>query len=263
MTAQTPHVLLNECEALDFDGLHLRNVLLCDPDAPRQWGDLYRARAQATPDRRFLCSALWAGYRCVYRVDADARISLVAFDYPFHEGRPADIVNEAMPGDFWLCMSERFGGPGAYVPVKDGQVQPREHWLFELEHGHRYVLGRDLKPGEWPPPLPSRHELAERSQTCSLLVRAVGGLLLAEHKLYVDHNIARTPSYLADHAPANAVYVRLSAGSHTVTLREWDPEKPNRMESATVGFDLDSGEGVEIVASQAEGRLCLEFASRV
>ncbi|MGH8082833.1 MAG: hypothetical protein ACREP7_19805 [Lysobacter sp.] len=263
MTAQAPQVLLNECEALDFDGLHLRAVLLSDFDASGGWGDFHAPRARATPDPRFVCTALWSGYRSVYRIDSAAHISLVGFDYPFHKGRPADIVNEALSGDLWLYFSERFGGPAVYVPVKSGCVQAREQWCFEMERGQRYVRGRDLRDGEWPPPPPlSHYEANERARRCSLVVRAEGGLVLAEYKLYVDRNIARTPAFFADRAPGNGVYVRLSEGSHSATLREWDPAGLDRMVSNTLQFDLDPGEAVEIVASRVDRRLRLEFSAQ-
>ncbi|QQQ02215.1 hypothetical protein [Lysobacter enzymogenes] len=152
MTAQRPYRLTNECEALDFSGLHLYRVLAHVPDSESGWDmrQSYRTLATPSPDTKIRCSALWSGYIPVYRVDAQARFWLVEFIYPLEKERPPESVNEPIQGDAWLFFCERFGGPAVHVPVKDGAVRGREEWMFQLDR-ERFVVGSELEAGAWPP----------------------------------------------------------------------------------------------------------------
>lgn len=237
-------------------------MYVADKEPSWDWGEDYRPRRAATPSAGVQCSALWRGYRSVYRVDASARLSFVAFEYPFDRYRSSEVVDEPISGDVWLRLSEDFAGPAVMVPVKCGVVQAREQWLFELERGRRYVLESDLRDGDWPPPSPpDAAEARERALPCDLVVRG-DGLVLADYWVYLDRNVVRTPHFFTGRAPANGVYVRLSSGPHIVTLRTPYVGSPDREASNTLKFELETEQSIEIIARRTESGLSLDVCSR-
>ncbi|QWP78385.1 hypothetical protein J5226_08340 [Lysobacter sp. K5869] len=264
MTAQIPDLLINECEALDFSGLHLRRVLKHVPESRYGWDfrEGYRPKATPTPRREVRCSALWAGYRSVYRVDASARISLVAFEYSFDKGRPAEALQEPLLDDVWLRLSEKFGGPGIHVPVRSGVVQGRESWLFEIDRGGTFLLASDLKEGQWPPELGDPYDAWLEAMPCRIVVRGAEDVVFDQYDVYLDRYVTRTPIRLRDVAPGNGMCTRLAAGSHVVILRERVRGKLDRKESNALRFSLEVGQSIEIVARRSGGQPYLEISEK-
>jgi hypothetical protein len=134
MTEQLPDSLLCECDDIDFKDLELYGIATGDITTNNGWGDEYTFAAKATPDPNYECSALWSGYRSIYRLDSSGTLTLESFDYPFHEGREADVIGEQLVGNFWLILKPSFEEARTYVPFQNGViVKDRSRWIHE--HG--------------------------------------------------------------------------------------------------------------------------------
>lgn len=142
MTAQIPEGLINLCPALELGALELHAVIRGDPALNHGWGEPYVFQRPPRPGdgSAGLCSALWRGYVATLCVEADARVVLLSYDYPFREDIPPaqrmESVGEALVGDYWLVFKERFFGPRVYVPARDGHlVVDRTRWVHEPDRG--------------------------------------------------------------------------------------------------------------------------------
>jgi hypothetical protein len=141
MTAQMPDEVVNLDPRLNLGDLRLYAVVQGDITADHGWGTFYPFQRKPTLiDERFWCSALWRGYVAHYRIDAEARVTLVRFGYPFRHDLPederAEDIGEELIGDYWLVFKDRFFGPRTYVPARDGRVVPeRDQWSFEPDPG--------------------------------------------------------------------------------------------------------------------------------
>lgn len=112
MTTQAPDILINRFPKLDFEGFDLNYIL--GPGAP---GTRLQLVYQSTPDARKMRlgvnSGNWNGYRKVFLLGSDGRLTLDRFVY---NAESDDIVQEPIEGDFWLVML----GPVADPDADDG-----------------------------------------------------------------------------------------------------------------------------------------------
>lgn len=264
MTAQIPDKLHNDCAAVDLTGLSLYRITADAPHKPHRWeGGCHQLAAQATPDPGIRCTALWSGYLSVYRLAADGGLTLEAFEYPFHRGRRPEWVGERLRGDFWLALRRSFFDFNVYVPCRDGRVVvDRAQWRVETDGGE-FASGSEFLPGYEQPRKPGLLEKLRREHlakaTATLIVCADASLPLADYTLYVDRNhagrgIDRGVAGLGD----NSVHIRLSPGSHVVTLREGKVHKPDRLVSNTLQVEFAEHERVTVRATLIDATLSLE-----
>ena len=142
MTAQDPDKLLNECPTLDVEGLYLFGIIRGDIDTNHGWGEPYVF--ESTPkakDEQYWCSSLWRGHVASYRIEANGRVTLLRYDYPYHYHLPeeerTEDLSEELSGDFWLVFKDCFFGPRVYLPACDGRVvADRSRWRREPDEGH-------------------------------------------------------------------------------------------------------------------------------
>ena len=139
MTAQIPDRLINDYPEIDLSGLHVYAVIVGDIEANHGWGEPYAFTIQASPDPRVMCSALWRGYVSLYQLNDAGHLTLTGFEYPFHTGRAAESVTEALVGDFWLLVKESFFANRIYIPFLNGVVvKDRSRWVHETRPNNSF-----------------------------------------------------------------------------------------------------------------------------
>jgi len=132
VTAQMPDRLFNDYPAVDLTGLKLYGVVIGDITKNHGRGKPYPFECRASPKRGKLMSALWSGYLSCYRITQVGQLQLEGFMYPPDRDRPREEVLETLKGDFWLLLSEKFGGPRTYVPFRGGMiVADPSQWVRE------------------------------------------------------------------------------------------------------------------------------------
>lgn len=129
MTAQLPDELENHCPPLDLDGLELYGVVRGDITTNHGWGEPYAFQRPPGPaDPRTTCSALWRGHVATFRVDADARVTLVRYAYPTFEVVGSDIrrtdriepVGELLTGTSGSCSNHASSARGCTCRLATG-----------------------------------------------------------------------------------------------------------------------------------------------
>ncbi len=125
----------------------------------------YKFSISPTPSEDVISSDLWRGYTCQYRLSPEGELYLEKYVYPLEGrsllleffgkieymkeedipeelwleydeivdtgGRPPDIVNEKLTGNFWLIFRKSFEGSNIYVPFINGKVVPdRNEWKY-------------------------------------------------------------------------------------------------------------------------------------
>jgi hypothetical protein len=126
MTAQIPESFTNDCARVDFGRASLYGVFRRDESGNEILatpGDI-----EPKPDKRSVCSANWKGYIGRYRLDADGRLWLEAYGYPFSE-QADTIVRAHIDGDFFLDIRESFLTLPFHVPFENGRiVEDKSRW---------------------------------------------------------------------------------------------------------------------------------------
>lgn len=131
MTAQAPHILINDHPAVSFDGLHLYGVVTGNPDEP---DSMKPCLYLATPDQQRAQASTtnyWKGYVPVLRLRDNGRLSLDGFQYS--DGDCDEGVDEILEGDFFLSMRRDFYDlqHTVLVPFKGGRiVASTQEWIF-------------------------------------------------------------------------------------------------------------------------------------
>lgn len=136
MTKQIAENLIVHDPKLDLHDLALRAVVTGDPSKNFGWGDgEYSLPLPPLPEGSVSCSALWRGYISTFVIHVDGSVELHSCQFPFAsraEERGIVYIGKQLTGDFWLVMSEYFGGPRTFIPARQGYViKDRHHWYIE------------------------------------------------------------------------------------------------------------------------------------
>jgi len=133
MTEQRAEILVVENPRVDLGRLALRAIIRGDPAHNHGWGDgEYPLPLPPFPQGSRSCSGLRRGYVGTFALRQDGTVELRSCCYPF-ASRKADrgerYIGKVLEGDFWLVLSEHFGGPRTFVPVLSGSiVEDRRRW---------------------------------------------------------------------------------------------------------------------------------------
>lgn len=150
MTAQAPDWLENRHPTCSFEGLEAHGVLrpafLGGAPGWRRYVFARQPRPPVTegPDgevRMHTNTGLRRGHVAELRLEADGRLTLVSYVYPWAElGSQRELVNEELRGDFWLDLRPGFYARALRVPFVDGRiVTDRSRWRPESEAEFRGV----------------------------------------------------------------------------------------------------------------------------
>ena len=144
MTAQRAEIVIVENSRLDLGRLSLRAIIKGDPAQNHGWGDgEYPLPLPPFPQGSRSCSGLRRGYVGTFVLREDGAVELRSCCYPFADraGDRGELhIGKILEGDFWLVLSERFGGPRTFIPVLGGYVvEDRRKWQFDahLEEGRQ------------------------------------------------------------------------------------------------------------------------------
>jgi|GEM_PF-347211 len=142
MTEQIPHSLDNGCPDLDIRELYLYAVIVGPIEENHGWGSgAYQCAVDPEPEEAGICSANWDGFIGDYHINADGRLALRNYFYPFTEQKPTQ-VDEELSGDFFLVLKPTFGAPRVYVPFLDGKVVAEvSEWSFEDRNAYEVHRG--------------------------------------------------------------------------------------------------------------------------
>lgn len=131
MTAQQPDILLNDYNAIDFEDLGLFGVLTSHP---RQGAvERYRLRTRPLPPGGAITTtALWRGYRTLYRLTDRGRLVHEGYQYETSSGYAVQQAGEDLTGNFWLQMRQRYFGQNIYIPFPNGLLKKdRDQWILD------------------------------------------------------------------------------------------------------------------------------------
>jgi len=143
MTAQAPDRLTNECSQVDLKDLKLFHVLTGDITKNFGRGEPYvfKNRPSQPPG---MMSSMWRGHISCYRLTAGGTLQLEGFEYPPLLKLARENILETMEGDFWLLLSQTFGGARTYVPFRDGKVvADQSQWVRESRPNNSLERTRD------------------------------------------------------------------------------------------------------------------------
>lgn len=153
MTDQISDKLCIGYRVLPLEGWRLYGVITGDITQNHGWGQPYPFRNQPSPVPFPPCTALWRGSIASYELAPDGRLWLTGYEYPF-TNLPTQRISEALKGDFWLVLKEKFLGPRMYLPFRSSTiVADSDKWIYEKPPWMRLFARGGGRHSPWSPPL--------------------------------------------------------------------------------------------------------------